>query len=130
MEWHQNILKDIGEHFGLPLEFDCNKQCMLIFDDNTLISIQVNNEIWLVNGMLMEISPNIGSELWQNLMVVNRELAEQNAGVIGYDASSQVLLYINSITNLSDVNEIISHIEVFINRQEYLQTQLCDYRLY
>lgn len=103
---------------------------MLIFDDNTLISIQVNNEIWLVNGMLMEISPNIGSELWQNLMVVNRELAEQNAGVIGYDASSQVLLYINSITNLSDVNEIISHIEVFINRQEYLQTQLCDYRLY
>lgn len=122
MESNQNILNAIGNKLGVPLSFDENKQCMLLLDDNLLVSIRANENYWLLNGMVSKIQQE-NCSLWCDLMILNRVLAEENSGVLGYEPTSEVLLYLDSITNLSEEN-IINKLETFVDKLDNLKKRL------
>lgn len=122
MESNQNILNAIGNKLGVPLSFDDNKQCMLLLDDDLLVSIRDNESYWLLNGMVSKMKQeNCG--LWCDLMILNRVLAEENSGVLGYEPTSEVLLYLDSITDLSEEN-IINKLEAFVDKLDNLKKRL------
>ncbi|HEF8785865.1 TPA: chaperone SicP [Providencia alcalifaciens] len=122
MKSHQNILNSIGNKLGIPLSFDDNKQCMLLLDDDLLVSIQANEHYWLLNGLISKIKQE-NCSLWCDLMILNRVLAEKNLGTIGYEPISEALLYLDSITNLSEDN-IINKIESFVNKLDDFKERL------
>lgn len=122
MKSHQNILNAIGNKLGVPLSFDDNKQCMLLLDDDLLVSIRANEHYWLLNGMISKIKQE-NCSLWCELMTLNRILAEKNLGSIGYEPTSEVLLYLDSITDLSEDN-IIKKLESFVDKLDDLKKNL------
>ncbi|EUC99180.1 chaperone SicP (plasmid) [Providencia sp. PROV188] len=122
MKSHQNILNSIGNKLGIPLSFDDNKQCMLLLDDDLLVSIQANEHYWLLNGLISKIKQE-NCSLWCDLMILNRVLAEKNLGTIGYEPTSEALLYLDSITNLSEDN-ILNKIESFVNKLDDFKERL------
>ena len=122
MKSHQNILNSIGNKLGIPLSFDDNKQCMLLLDDDLLVSIQANEHYWLLNGLISKIKQE-NCSLWCDLMILNRVLAEKSLGTIGYEPTSEALLYLDSITNLSEDN-ILNKIESFVNKLDDFKERL------
>ncbi|CAG9435377.1 chaperone SicP [Providencia alcalifaciens] len=122
MESHKNILNTIGNKLGIPLSFDENKQCMLLLDDELLVSIRANEHYWLLNGMVSKMKQD-NCNLWCELMTLNRVLAEENLGTLGYEPTSEVLLYLDSITDLSEDN-IINKLELFVDKLNDLKKRL------
>ncbi|CAG9435604.1 TPA: chaperone SicP [Providencia alcalifaciens] len=122
MKSHQIILNSIGNKLGVPLSFDDNNQCMLLLDDDLLVSIRANEHHWLLNGMVSKMKQE-NCSLWCELMILNRVLAEENSGVLGYEPTSEVLLYLDSITNLNEEN-ITNKLESFVNKLSHLKKNL------
>lgn len=122
MESNQNILNAIGNKLGIPLSFDENKQCMLLLDDDLLVSIRANEHYWLLNGMVSKMKQD-NCSLWCDLMILNRVLAEENSGVLGYEPTSEILLYLEPITNLNEEN-IINKLESFVDKLAHLKKKL------
>ncbi|MEQ5075974.1 chaperone SicP [Providencia alcalifaciens] len=122
MESNQNILNAIGNKLGIPLSFDENKQCMLLLDDDLLVSIRANEHYWLLNGMVSKMKQD-NCSLWCDLMILNRVLAEENSGALGYEPTSEVLLYLEPITNLNEEN-IINKLESFVDKLAHLKKKL------
>ncbi len=57
MRTHHDIIADIGEELGLPLTFDDNNQCLLLLDTDIFMAIEAKDDIWLLNGMIIPLSP-------------------------------------------------------------------------
>lgn len=127
MNIHQDYLGRVGERLGLPLSFDENSQCLLMLDENLFVSVRVSGDCWVLRGLLREMSPNSHSETWRDLLVMNRELAEQNGGTLGYEPESQALLYLCSLPHPGNVDDVIEGLERFISQQEKLQSLLQNY---
>ncbi|ECC3679953.1 chaperone SicP, partial [Salmonella enterica subsp. enterica] len=53
-------------------------------------------------------------------MMLNGELAMENAGNLVYSEEDNALLLMDTVTDLSNAHAIISHLENFVNRQESL----------
>lgn len=127
MNTHQNFLNRVGERLGLPLSFDENSQCLLMLDEHLFVSVRVSGDCWVLRGLLMEIHPGSSSETWRNLLVMNKELAEQNGGALAYESESQALLYLDSVPQPGDVDDVINSLERFITQLEKLQSLLRNY---
>ncbi|EBE5240429.1 PrgH/EprH family type III secretion apparatus protein [Salmonella enterica] len=84
MQAHQDIIANIGEKLGLPLTFDDNNQCLLLLDSDIFTSIEAKDDIWLLNGMIIPLSPVCGDSIWRQIMVINGELAANNEGTLAY----------------------------------------------
>ncbi|MBA3110538.1 chaperone SicP [Salmonella enterica] len=127
MQAHQDIIADIGEKLGLPLTFDDNNQCLLLLDTDIFMSIEAKDDIWLLNGMIIPLSPICGDSIWRQIMVINGELAAKNEGVLAYIDTAETLLLIDVITDLTNIYYIMSRLESFVNQQEVLKNRLQEY---
>lgn len=107
---------------GLPLTFDDNNQCLLLLDSDIFTSIEAKDDIWLLNGMIIPLSPVCGDSIWRQIMVINGELAANNEGTLAYIDAAETLLLIHAITDLTNTYHIISQLESFVNQQEALKT--------
>ncbi|HFW5377103.1 TPA: chaperone SicP, partial [Salmonella enterica subsp. diarizonae serovar 61:l,v:z35] len=116
-----------GEKLGLPLTFDDNNQCLLLLDTDIFMSIEAKDDIWLLNGMIIPLSPFCGDSIWRQIMVINGELAAKNEGTLAYIDSAEILLFIDVITDLTNIYHIISQLESFVNQQEALKNRLQEY---
>ncbi|EKT8860271.1 chaperone SicP [Salmonella enterica] len=127
MQAHQSIIADIGEKLGLPLTFDDNNQCLLLLDSDIFMSIEAKDDIWLLNGMIIPLSPVCGDSVWRQIMVINGELATKNKGVLAYIDTAEALLLIDAITDITNSYHIISQLELFVHQQEELKNRLQEY---
>ncbi len=118
---------NIGEKLGLPLTFDDNNQCLLLLDSDIFTSIEAKDDIWLLNGMIIPLSPVCGDSIWRQIMVINGELAANNEGTLAYIDAAETLLLIHAITDLTNTYHIISQLESFVNQQEALKNILQEY---
>ncbi|EDV1593554.1 chaperone SicP, partial [Salmonella enterica subsp. salamae] len=55
------------------------------------------------------------------------ELAAKNEGTLAYIDSAETLLFIDVITDLTNIYHIISQLESFVNQQEALKNRLQEY---
>lgn len=124
MNMHQVYLGHLGERLGLPLQFDENHQCLLLLDENLLVSLSISGDGWLLRGLLMEVSPDISSAFWREMLVINKELAEQSRGTLAYVEASQAMLYMDTVPHPGNTNDLVERLEHFIERQEKLQDLL------
>ncbi|ELE3785400.1 chaperone SicP [Salmonella enterica] len=127
MQAHQDIIANISEKLGLPLTFDDNNQCLLLLDSDIFTSIEAKDDIWLLNGMIIPLSPVCGDSIWRQIMVINGELAANNEGTLAYIEAAETLLFIHAITDLTNTYHIISQLESFVNQQEALKNILQEY---
>ena len=126
MDRHNIIIAEVGDVLGLPLNFDEEGICALQFDETLLVSLHVwENDSWLLTGVLSESLPaEMGEAFWKRVLSCNGELARENAGSIVYSDGSGSLLLTDTITELSNVHAIVARLERFVNRQEYLISEL------
>ncbi|EAO4573862.1 chaperone SicP [Salmonella enterica] len=124
---HHDIIADIGEELGLPLTFDDNNQCLLLLDTDIFMAIEAKDDIWLLNGMIIPLSPVCGDSVWRQIMMINGELATKNEGTLAYIDTAETLLFIKAITELANMYHIISQLESFVNQQEALKKRLQEY---
>ncbi|EDS3841730.1 chaperone SicP [Salmonella enterica] len=128
---HEQLISDVGNTLGLPLEFDENEQCMLQFDDCFIVSIKANGDVWLLTGILLNsLPPACGEEFWRNTMAINVELAIHNAGQLSYSDEDSALLLMYNIIELNNAHSVITHLEKFVNQQEQLIERLQRYSSY
>ncbi|EAN5161178.1 chaperone SicP [Salmonella enterica] len=127
MRTHHDIIADIGEELGLPLTFDDNNQCLLLLDTDIFMAIEAKDDIWLLNGMIIPLSPVCGDSVWRQIMMINGELATKNEGTLAYIDTAETLLFIKEITELANMYHIISQLESFVNQQEALKKRLQEY---
>lgn len=127
MQVHQDIIADIGERLGLPLTFDDNNQCVLLLDTDIFMSIEAKDDIWLLNGMIIPLSPVCGDAIWREIMVINGDLAANNKGTLAYVDTAEILLFIDVITDLTNIHRILLQLELFVNQQEELKNRLQEY---
>ncbi|EBU8924202.1 TPA: chaperone SicP [Salmonella enterica subsp. enterica serovar Nima] len=122
MYQHERIISEAGEILGLPLDFDEEGQCALQFDENLFVSFQIwKNDTWLLTGLLLDTLPSEpDNAFWKKIMVLNSELAMENAGNLVYSENDNALLLIDTVTDLSNAYAIVAHLENFVNRQESL----------
>lgn len=122
MYQHERIISEAGDILGLPLDFDEEGQCALQFDENLFVSFQIwKNDTWLLTGLLLDtLPPEPDNAFWKKIMMLNGELAMDNAGNLVYSENDNALLLTDTVTDLSNVHAIIAHLESFVNRQEYL----------
>ncbi|AXD36034.1 chaperone SicP [Salmonella enterica subsp. enterica serovar Muenchen] len=122
MYQHDRIISETGEILGLPLDFDEEGQCALQFDENLFVSFQIwKNDTWLLTGLLLDtLPPEPDNAFWKKIMMLNGELAMENAGNLVYSEEDNALLLMDTVTDLSNAHAIISHLENFVNRQESL----------
>ncbi|EAR8186796.1 chaperone SicP [Salmonella enterica] len=111
----------------MPLTFDDNNQCLLLLDSDIFMSIEAKDDIWLLNGMIIPLSPVCGDSVWRQIMVINGELATKNKGVLAYIDTAEALLLIDAITDLTNSYHIISQLELFVHQQEELKNRLQEY---
>lgn len=90
-------------------------------------SIEAKDDIWLLNGMIIPLSPVCGDSIWRQIMVINGELAANNEGTLAYIDAAETLLLIHAITDLTNTYHIISQLESFVNQQEVLKNILQEY---
>ncbi|ELH9453246.1 chaperone SicP [Salmonella enterica] len=126
MYQHERIISEAGEILGLSLDFDEEGQCALQFDENLFVSFQIwKNDTWLLTGLLLDaLPPEPDNTFWKKIMMLNGELAMENAGNLVYSENDNALLLTDTVTDLSNVHAIIAHLENFVNRQEYLIQEL------
>lgn len=126
MYQHDRIISETGEILGLPLDFDEEGQCGLQFDENLFVSFQIwKNDTWLLTGLLLNTLPSEpDGAFWKKIMVLNGELAMENAGNLVYSENDNALLLVDTVTDLSNAHAIIAHLENFVNKQEYLMCEL------
>ncbi|ELR4954840.1 chaperone SicP [Salmonella enterica] len=127
MRTHHDIIADIGEELGLPLTFDDNNQCLLLLDTDIFMAIEAKDDIWLLNGMIIPLSPVCGDSVWRQIMMINGELATKNEGTLAYIDTAETLFFIKAITELANMYHIISQLESFVNHQEALKKRLQEY---
>ncbi|EAQ2108136.1 chaperone SicP [Salmonella enterica subsp. arizonae] len=127
MRTHHDIIADIGEELGLPLTFDDNNQCLLLLDTDIFMAIEAKDDIWLLNGMIIPLSPVCGDSVWRQIMMINGELATKNEGTLAYIDTAETLFFIKAITELANMYHIISQLESFVNQQEALTKRLQEY---
>lgn len=127
MQAHQGIIAEIGEKLGLPLTFDDNNQCLLLLDNDIFMSIEAKDDIWLLNGMIIPLSPVCGDSIWRQIMVINGELAANNEGTLAYIDNAETLLLIDRITDLTNIYRIMLQLESFVNTQEGLKNRLQEH---
>ncbi|EAB6124739.1 chaperone SicP [Salmonella enterica subsp. enterica] len=122
MYQHERIISEAGDILGLPLDFDEEGQCALQFDENLFVSFQIwKNDTWLLTGLLLDtLPPEPDNAFWKKIMMLNGELAMENAGNLVYSENDNALLLTDTVIDLSNVHAIIAHLENFVNRQEYL----------
>ncbi|EOW7406852.1 chaperone SicP [Salmonella enterica] len=122
MYQHERIISEAGKILGLPLDFDEEGQCALQFDENLFVSFQIwKNDTWLLTGLLLDTLPSEpDNAFWKKIMVLNSELAMENAGNLVYSENDNALLLIDTVTDLSNAYAIVAHLENFVNRQESL----------
>ncbi|EGV6797340.1 chaperone SicP, partial [Salmonella enterica] len=63
----------------------------------------------------------------RQIMVINGELAAKNEGTLAYIDRAEILLFIDVITDLTNIYHIISQLESFVNQQEALKNRLQEY---
>lgn len=80
MNMHQVYLGHLRERLWLPLKFDESHQCLLLLDENLQVSLSINGD----SCLLMEVSPDISLAFWQEILVINKELAEQAQRTLAY----------------------------------------------
>ncbi|MGL4859574.1 MAG: chaperone SicP [Enterobacteriaceae bacterium] len=92
------LLRELGEDLGVPLAFDEHGQCLLVLDDNLMISVhQQSEQSWVLYGML--------GEFWQPdnaffimLFALNRQLTEQGQGTLIFSKENNSVLYMQHLS--------------------------------
>ncbi|HAG1892143.1 TPA: chaperone SicP [Salmonella enterica] len=122
MSRDESILKEIGRVLGVTLNFDEDGQCSLLFDQELFVSLSIwNDNTWFLSGLLLDSLPvEMGESFWRKVMILNCGVARDNVGNIVYSDDDNVLLLMDTITELSNVHAIIAHLERFVNRLEVL----------
>ncbi|VDZ77181.1 virulence associated chaperone [Salmonella bongori] len=64
---------------------------------------------------------------WREIMVINGELAANNKGTLAYVDTAEILLFIDVITDLTNIHRILLQLELFVNQQEELKNRLQEY---
>lgn len=124
MDMHQEAIGRLGDRLGLPLSFDENEQCMLLLDEDLLVSLYATERGWVLRGMLTKASPDSDTVFWRDLMALNLELVGHFAGSIVFEPESQALLYMDLIAEPDDIDATVEHLERFVNRQEALRERI------
>lgn len=122
MSRDESILEEIGRVLGVTLNFDEDGQCSLLFDQELFVSLSIwNDNTWFLSGLLLDSLPvEMGESFWRKVMILNCGVARDNVGNIVYSDDDNVLLLMDTITELSNVHAIIAHLERFVNRLEVL----------
>ncbi|HFW3352382.1 TPA: CesT family type III secretion system chaperone [Salmonella enterica subsp. enterica serovar Eastbourne] len=126
MSRDESILEEIGSVLGLSLNFDEEGQCSLVFDQDLFVSLSIwKDNSWFLSGLLLNSLPvEMGESFWRKVMILNCGVARDNAGNIVYSDDDNVLLLMDTITELSNAHAIISHLERFVNQLEFLIKEL------
>ncbi len=114
------LLSELGDDLGLQLTFDEHGQCLLVLDENLMISIRQSEDNWILYGMLGEFWPH-DSDVFQYLLSLNQSLAEQGQGVLAFDPKNNAVLYLYRIS-LKDTDRALLYqvLETFTDRLETL----------
>ncbi len=118
------LLSELGDDSGLKLTFDEHGQCLLVLDDNLMISIRQSADSWVLYGMLGEFwQPD--SDFFQYLLSLNQLLAEQGQGALTFEPKNNAVLYLHHIP-LKDANRttLYQSLETFTNWLETLMQRL------
>ncbi len=119
-----SLLSELGEDLGLKLTFDEHDQCLLVLDENLMISIRQSEDSWVLYGMLGEFwQPD--SDFFQYLLSLNQSLAEQGLGALTFDPQNNTVLYLRHIS-LGNVSRATLYqlLESFTDWQESLMQRL------
>lgn len=89
--------------------------------------IEVKDDIWLLNGMIILLLFVCGDFIWWQIMVINGELVVNNEGMLVYIDVVEMLLFIYVIIDLINIYYIILQFELFVNQQEVFKNILQEY---
>ena len=115
------LLGELGDDLGLNLVFDKHSQCLLVLDDNLMISIHEHESVdcWVLYGMLGEFwQPD--QHFFQYLLLLNQSLAEQGQGALAFDPKNDAVLYLRHIP-LKDTNRAMLY-QLLENFTDQLET--------
>lgn len=125
MRDQSDILSRLGDRLGLNLSFGDNGQCCLLLDQTLIVSIENKPSGWLFCGLLQNSIDWQEKSFWQNLLVLNLSLAEQQAGTIAYEPTSDALLYAHSLpVSQLDIDSAYEFLEKFVSQLEKIIIQL------
>lgn len=119
MEAQSYVLSSLGTRLGLDLSFGENEHCCLLLDQSLFISIENKASGWLFTGLVQNSVDWHEKSFWQDLLALNLSLAEQNAGSVAYEPTSDALLYIDSIhASMLNTDSAYVFLESFIGHLE------------
>lgn len=124
METNHSLLKQLGEYLGLPLSFNDKDQCLMVFDEKLIVSIQSRNTHWTFECMLSEMSIDTPVEYYQSYLMLNFELANKRLGSICYEADSKALMYVVPLSMPVSYESLLTFLEEVLDQYEALYQQI------
>ncbi|WP_298775603.1 chaperone SicP [uncultured Shewanella sp.] len=126
-----NLLIDkLGHYLGLPLTFEENKPCLLMFDEKLMVAINHKEEQWQFHCMLAELTVDTPIEFYQFYLAMNIELSHKQLGSICYDADSRALVYIASLSMPASFDSLVTFLEEVVDQYEQLHEQVNNQSLH
>lgn len=125
MQEHGDILSRLGDRLGLSLYFGENGKCCLLLDQTLIISIESKSSGWVFYGLLQSSAGWQEKDFWRDLLALNLSLAEQQAGAIAYEPTSDALLYTHRLpASQLDVDDAYEFLGEFADQLEKVRANL------
>lgn len=122
MHNHEEILSELGVRLGLGLTFDDNRQCLLVLNQELMVSIRHASSTWLFYGLIDDEIEWKDKSYWQNALAINLDLAESGDGSISFELESGVLMYVHCLNDrFMDGSSVYAFLEQFIDRLEAIR---------
>ncbi|NRB66648.1 MAG: chaperone SicP [Vibrio sp.] len=120
---HELLLARLGEKLGLPLVFDQSNQCLLLWDEQLMVSIAPKNDDWVLRCMLTKVEPENERETFKRALTLNHELNKLDSGYIFFEESSRALLYQVVIQSPQSGDEIFEQLTEVVNQYDQLRSE-------
>ncbi|MCL1123680.1 chaperone SicP [Shewanella surugensis] len=124
METNHRLLKQLGDYLGLPLAFNNDDQCLMVFDGKLMVSIRNRNNVWEFQCMLSEMSLDTPVEYYQSYLMLNFELANKMLGSICYESNSRALMYVVPLAMPASYESLLTFLEEVLDQYEALYQKI------
>jgi len=109
------LIDALGVALNLPLAFDEHDQCLIIIDDRLMIAIRNAQDSLILYGMLGDFYSNIDTDFFEKILLINKNLAEQDQGALIFNKENSSVLYIKHIRSKINTTNIQQDFESFCN---------------
>ncbi|WP_299493700.1 chaperone SicP [uncultured Shewanella sp.] len=124
------LIEKLGDYLGLPLKFEENQPCLLMFDEKLMVAINHKEAQWQFHCMLAELSVDTPVEYYQSYLAMNIALSNEQLGSICYDADSRALVYIASLSMPTSFDSLVTFLEEVVDQYEQLHQQVNNQSLH